>query len=320
MIGLFSNVPGFEGMNLTLTSILGLDTYHQPLISVDDFARKYFSDNNLRIVRVVGKSNPAIEAMAAFVEGLKRPFSASEFPHHGEFLVSGFRGPSPGKSAEVKLLFKPADPALLMRIEREVKLHIDEANLGREIHAARHYTREQPPELILASTSEAPKGRSYLEALAASLPRASSEDVAAAKLASERTPEPSAAESGQLRPHFARDVERSLAPTEQRKRVIQSLAEILKTSGFSGFDVRLVDNGTAIRVEFPRSPAKLWLLSSFDEKTHIGIVQNALTAVQADPLLRDGYDLHYRFDGKTLQLRAVDAGTRPVAGAKAVMK
>ena len=175
-------------MRLTLTSILGIDTYHQPLISVDDFAQKYFSDNQLRIVRVVGGSNPAMEAMAAFIDGLKRPFSAGSFPHHSEFMVSGYRSAAPGAPGYVKLLYKPADPTQLMKIERIVNLHLSEINMGREIGVSRHYTREQPPELILSTLLELPKGGAYLDALAASLPQASAEDVSQAVFASERTP------------------------------------------------------------------------------------------------------------------------------------
>ena len=317
LIELFESVEGYERMNLTLTSILGLDTYHQPLISVDDFAKKYFAANTIRIVRVVGRSDSAIEAMAAFVDGLKRPFSAEEFPHHSEFAVSGYRAAAAGKSAEVKLLFTPADPTLLMRVEREVNLHLAECNLAREITASRHYTREQPPELILASTADTPRAYAYLEALANSLPRASQEDVAEALLGSARTPTASVQESQTVRPHFAKDIKITLPAEELRGRVVALLAGIMRTS-WSDREVEVVQRGTAIEIDFPRSAAKLWIGSSFDEKKHIGEVKKALAGVRADPLLREGWELHYHFDGKKLQLRPVDSGTRPAAGVKAV--
>src|SRR5580658_3158580 len=36
LIAWFESVPGFPGFNLSLVSIIGLDTYHQPLITSDD--------------------------------------------------------------------------------------------------------------------------------------------------------------------------------------------------------------------------------------------------------------------------------------------
>jgi hypothetical protein len=315
----FEHVPGFDKMNLTLTSILGLDTYHQPLISVDDFAKKYFSDNLFRLVRVSGMSDPAIDAMAAFVEALKRPFSAEAFPHHGEFLVSGHRESSPGRPAEVKLLFAPGESPRLMKAEREVKLHLEELNLGRDIMVTRHITREQPPELILLSISEDPKGSEFLEELASSLGRATSEDVAKARLAAERTATPTEVAP---RPMFGArpEITRTLPSEELRKRSIQSLYSILKDSGFRGLEMRVVQNGFGLEVTFPRSAKTLFLGSSFDEKKHIAAVTAACVGVRADPSLREGWDLQYRFDGKAgkLLLWAVDAGSKPLNDAKVV--
>jgi hypothetical protein len=210
-----------------------------------------------------------------------------------------------------------------MKIERAVKLHLAEFNLGREIGVSRHYTREQPPELILSCLADAPKGQAYLEALANSLSQATPADVAAAVLASERTAPAPANDVPKIRAQFgmAQGAARTLPPNELKRNAMGCLAGILKQSLFAdGLDVKIVQGGMAIEVEFPRSARSLWLATSFDEKKHIGAVKGACIAVRADPLLRDGWDLHYRFDGKTgtLQLRAVDAGTTPTADAKVV--
>jgi hypothetical protein len=323
LIKLFEATDGFEEMRLTLTSILGIDTYHQPIIAVDDFAKKYFSDSQQRIVRVVGKSNPAIEAMAAFIEGLKRPFDASQFPHHEEFMVSGYRAAGPGVTGQLKLLFKPADPTQLMKIERKVKLHFAEVNLGPEIGVSRHYTREQPPELILASLSEMPKGHAYLEALASSLPRATAEELSQAIVNSNKTPSTQITDVPKIRAHFGMtDPAKVTIPREELlRKVTSSLSGILKHSGFAGgVGIKIVQGGSGIDVEFPRSARSLWLSSTFDERKDIHSVKAACVAVKSDPVLREGWELHYRFDTKEgkLQLRIVDPGTAPSNGAKVI--
>ncbi len=323
LIKLFHAIPGFENLRLTLTPIFSLDTYHQPLISVDDFAKKYFADSHQRILRVEGQSNPALQAMAAFIEGLKRPFTASEFPHHGEFMVSGYRPAEGNTSAQIKLLFKPADPTQLMKIERLVKLHLDDFHLGREIGVSRHYTREQPPELILSSPANMPKGNIYLDALALSLPQASVEEVKEAVFVFERTPTAASAEAPKIRAHFGMNevAKPTLSHEELMRRAIACLAGILRQGGFGGENgLKIVQGGTGIDVEFPRSAKSLWLASSFDERRDINTVKGACIGVRSDPNLRDGWDLHYRFDGKEgkLQLRAAAPGASPLNGGKLV--
>jgi len=318
LIKLFEEVEGFERMNLTLVSILGLDTYHKPLISVDDFAKKYFSDNNLRILRVVGKSDPAIDAMAAFVDGLKATFDASAFPHHSDFAVSGYRDSVVGRSAELKILFKPADATGLMRAERAVRIHLDEINLGREITTSRHVTRAQAPELILSSMHEATSARTFLAELAQSLPRATAEEVDTATESAQRATGPSAAETPSIRAAFAQVVSNALPPAEVKKRAIAAVADILRNTRFAdGLEVLIVQGGMAIEVTFPR---KLWLSSSFDEKKHVKAISSACIAVKADPQLREGWVAHYRFDSKTgkLQVRAVDPQIQPSSESKIV--
>lgn len=321
LIELFKTVPGFEQMNLTLISILGLDTYHQPLISVDDFAKKYFGDNHQRIIRVVGKSDPAIAAMAAFIERLKPEFDAATFPHHDGFLVSGHHRPASGRSAEVKLLFKQGDANLLMKVERQVRMHLDEINFGREIASSRHFTRGQPPELILSLKRESPAALAYLEGLSKSLRTATAEEISEATEAAQRTATQSAPEPSSLRVSFAQAVVETLTPAQLRVRAILGLAGVLKDTRFAnGLDIQIVQAGTAIEVAFPRSASSLWLASSFDERKHIKAVANACIAVRADPLLREGWTAHYRFDGKTgkLCVRAVDSGAQSLNGMQVV--
>lgn len=321
LIESMGKVSGFERMNLSLVSILGLDTYHQPLISLDDYAKKYFGDNHQRIVRVVGKSDAAIAAMAAFISGLKPPFDPEAFPHHADFLVSGQLANAPGRLAEVKLLFRPADANLLMKVEREVRMHLDEVNLGREISTSRHFTRGQPPELIVSLTQDSPAARAYLQGLSNSLRSATVEEVADATEAAHRTTSRATAEPSGLRASFAQAVVTTLPPAELKRRVIAGLAEILRSTGFSnGSEIQVVQAGSALEVTFPRSAASLWLATSFDERKHIRALSNACAAVRADPLLREGWDAHYRYDRKSgkLQIRAADAGSAPMNGMFAV--
>lgn len=321
LIELFHQVPGFDKMNLALVSILGLDTYHQPLLSVDDFAKRYFGDNHQRLVRVVGKSDPAIAAMAAFIDGLKPPFDAAAFPHYDEFLVSGYRPPEGGRSAEVKLLFKLADASRLMKVEREVRTHLDEINLGREIVTSRHSTRDQAPELILSSRPEFTAGCAYLDGLAKVLRPATEREVAEATESARRMVGVSTLGATGFRSSFAQPVVEALPAAELKRRAIVELANILRSNKFAdGGEIQVVQGGTAIEVTFPRTPASLWLSTSFDEKKDIKAVSNACLAIQADPVLRDGWAAHYSFDRKSgkLVIKAVDAHVRPSEGMKAV--
>jgi hypothetical protein len=319
----FEAIPGFADYRLTLVSILGLDTYHQPLIASDDFAKKYFHDNHLRIVRVVGKSDQAIEAMAAFVEALKRPFDARSFPHYMDFSISGYRPPEEGRATEAKLLFRPADLNLLMKVERLVSVHLEESNLGRDIGTARHYTRNQPPELILSSINNTPAGVTYLEALVNGLPRATPQEVMEATEAAQRTGTPTTADSRGAQPRFYQPqaVTITLTPAELKRKAVASLVAIMKGSRFAGgAELKVVQGGTAIEITFPRTISSLWLASSFDERKHIAQVTSACIGVRADPALRQGWSAQYHFDTKTgkLVIRAVDADSETPGGWKLV--
>ncbi|MDR3688925.1 MAG: hypothetical protein P4L46_06060 [Fimbriimonas sp.] len=325
LIGWFEDIPGFREFKLTLVPIFGLDTFHQPLISTDDFAKKYFHDNQLRIVRVTGKSNHAIEAMHAFVEALKRPFDASLFPHHEDFSVSGYRAAESGRATELKLLYKPADHNNLMRVERLVIVHLYECNLGREIGVSRHATRSQAPELILISTSETPTGVVFLEALANSLPHATHEEVVEVTETAQRSSGHAVAETSSLLARFApvKPPSITLPPDELKKRALASLAEVMKVGRFAdGAEVSILQRGSVIEVEFPRTLSSLWLATSFKEKVHIKEVAKACVGVRTDPQLREGWSVVYNFDSKTgkLHIRAVDAGSEPPTDWKAVSR
>jgi len=321
LIELLEKVPGFEAMNLTLVSVLGLDTYHQPLISVDDFAKKHFGSNQLRVIRVVGKSDQAIAAMAALIDGLKPGFDSTTFPHHSDFLLSGYRPSSPGRSAEVKLLFKPADANLLMRVERLVRTHLDELNMGREIRTSRHSTRGQAPDLILSSNHESESARIFLDALAHSLRESTSQEIAEATEAAQRTAGPTGTETHNVRAAFNQAVVMTLSPTEVKKRAMAAFADVLRNTGFAnGLEVQIVQGGMAVEVTFPRTATSLFLSTSFDERKHVKALSSAYVAVKADPQLRDGWVAHYRFERKTgkLQVRAVDPQIPPAGDAKLV--
>lgn len=318
----FESVPGFPEFRLTLVSILGLDTYHQPLISSDDFAKKYFHDNNARVIRVVGMSDHAIESMRVFIEALKRPDDVGLFPQHDDFAVSGYKGAERGGATELKLLFKPADHNHLMHLERLVNLHLDECNLGREIIVLRHPTREQPPELILASLAGASAGIVYLEELRLSLPSATPEEVAEAVETAKRAPSRPVVNTS-LHSRFApvQTPSRVLPPEELKKQAIASLAEILRVARFAaGAEVKLVYGGTTIEVKFPRTIDSLWLATSFREDKQIQEVAQASVGVRADPLFREGWTLLYHFDRSTgtLHVRAMDAGSEVPSGWKVV--
>jgi hypothetical protein len=318
----FESIPDSREFKLTLVPILGLDTYHQPLISADDFAKKYFHDNHARIVRVVGKSNSAIEAMNAFVDALKRPFDSSLFPHHADFSVSGYKTPEMGGATEVKLLFKPANHGQLMKVERLVSVHLDECNLGREIWATRHSTRSQAPELILTSTSNTATGNAFLEALANSLPRATPQEIAEATDVARVSHTPATtAPTTQARFEQVKVPTTVLPPNELKKKAIASLAEVLKVSRFAnGADVNIVQAGTTIEITFPRSISTLWLSTTFRESLHIKEVANFCMGVRTDPVLRHGWSALYNYDSKTgkLHIKAMEAGSEPPVGWKLI--
>lgn len=319
----FESIPGSHESRLTLVTILGIDTYHQPLLSADDFAKKHFHDNHMRFVRVVGKSNQAIETMITFVEALKRRFDASQFPHHSEFSISGYKLAERGGATELKLLFKPADHSQLMKVEHLVSVHLDEWNLGREISAMRHATRSQAPELILTSTSNTPAGVAFLDALANSLPHAAPAEVAEATQRAQRSTVHTVVDNHASHTHFtAPQVPvRVLSPNELKRNAIASLADVLRAGHFAnGAEVKVVQAGTTIEVPFPRTAGSLWLATSYKEAIHIKEVASFCVGVRTDPVLREGWVVVYNFDSKAgkLHLRAVDAGAEPPAGWKAI--
>ena len=251
--------------------------------------------------------------MAAFVEALKRPFEASKFPHYNEFSISSYKGPDAGHATELKLLYKPSDHNQLMRVERLVNVHLEECNLGREISATRHSTRDQAPELILASTTDEGAGVEFLQAIAASLPRATPEEIAKATEVAHQTHHHAAVDTSP-RTHFAavHVPNRNLPPAELQKLALTSLAEVMKVGGFaSGAEVHLVPGGSMIEVKFPRSPSSLWLGTTYKEAIHIKEVSSACVGVRTDPVLREGWSVIYKFDSKVgcLFLRAISAGS-----------
>jgi hypothetical protein len=319
----FESIPGSREFRLTLVSILGIDTYHQPLLSADDFAKKYFQDNHMRFVRVVGKSNAAIETMAAFVEALKRPFQASQFPHHADFSVSGYRPPEAGRATEVKLLFKPADHTTLMKVERLVSVLLDECNLGRELGVIRHATRSQPPELILTSTTNTPAGVAFLDALAKSLPYATPEDVAETTQRAHSSASHLHVDSSQPHARFTQPKVPTpvFAPEELKRKVIAILADVLRAGHFAGgTEIKVVHAGLTIEVTFPRSVTSLWIGTTFREAVHINEVANFVMGVRTDPSYREGWSAVYSYDNRSgnLHIRVVETGAEPPTGWKLV--
>ena len=92
----------------------------------------------------------------------------------------------------------------------------------------------------------------------------------------------------------------TLPHDELMRRVIASLAGILADSNFGGAPGPkiVMQVRTGIDVEFPRSARALWLASSFDERKDINTVKGACIGVRSDPVMREGWELHYRFDAK----------------------
>ena len=317
----FESIPDHRDFRLTLVPILGLDTFHQPLISTDDFAKKYFHDNHARFVRVVGKSDNAIDAMAAFVEALKLPFDANQFPHHSEFSVSGYRPPEKGRATEVKLLFKPADHSQLMKVERLVSVHLDEFNLGMEIIATRHSTREQPPELMLTCVENSAAGVAFLDDLVKSLPRATPEEIASATEEAKRSHGHTVAAPSGLHFTAPQVPTRVISPEQLKKNVVANLADVMRASHFAdGAEIKVVLAGTTIEVGFPRTISSLFIATSFKEAKHIKELANACMGVRTDPTYREGWAAAYHFDSKagTLHIRAVETGAEPPSGWKSV--
>lgn len=319
----FESAPNYADYRLTLISILGLDTYHQPIVSANDFAKKHFSNNQLRIVRVVGKSDQAIEAIAAFIEALRVPFDAKLFPEHSDFAVSAYEAKSESYGQELKLLFKPADPTKLMKVARLVVVYLDENNIGRDIRVSRHSTRNQPPELILAATGHSSAGLAFLESLASSLPRATEEEVTRALDLSLRGnpsagPDPQKVQAAFSQPKPAAV---TLSSVELRRKVIGSMFEVMKYNFFEkGVEIKVVQGGLALEVTFPRTISSLFLATSFNEVKHIKKVAGACVGVRSDPQLREGWAAQYQYDSKSgsLQIRAVDMATAVPAGWKLV--
>ena len=320
----FESLPNSREYRLTLVPILGLDTFHQPLISTDDFAMKYFHDNHARIVRVVGKSTQAIEAITAIIEALKLPFDARHFPHHDEFAVSGYKAQPTGGATELKLLFKPADHSQLMKVERLVNIHLEECNLGREIGVTRHATRDQAPELIFNSTHDAVAGVTFLLDLKNSLPQASPEEIAQITLTAKSShAQPVSAPTTQTPFTQPQAVTRVIPPDQLMKNVVSVLAEFLKGSKFGdGLEVKIVQAGTTIEVKFPRTASSLWLKSSFNESKHLRELSQACVGVKTDPVLREGWKVVYHFDPSTgnLHIRAISTQSEPPKDWKAVAR
>ncbi len=318
----FESIPSFRDFRLTLVPISGMDTFHQPLISVDDFAKKYFHDNHARIVRVVGKLTPAVEAMVAFINALKQPFDPKLFPHLEDFAISGHKKSEHGGATELKLLYKPSDHNQLMKVERLISVHLDECNLGKEIGASRHSTRDQPPELILALTNSTSAGQKFLEALIACLPKVSREEVKLATEVAQRVHLHPVAPTHEHAGFTKVEIPvRILPPNELKKNVIAVLAEFMKASRFAdGKEVNIVQAGTTIEVLFPRSISKLWLATTFSEEKQIKEVSKSCVGVRTDPVLRAGWTAVYNFDSGSgkLHIRALEDGAEPITGWKVV--
>jgi len=312
MVEWFQSIPDFPEFRLTLVPITGLDTFHQPLISTDDFAKKHFHDNHMRILRVVGKSDHAIDAMATFIEALKHPFDAAKFPHHADFAISAFRAPEEGRMTEAKLLYLPANHNNLMRIERDVSIHLAECNLEREVWTSRHATRDQAPELMLTCAGGAPAGIEFVMALVRSLPTASPEEIAeATEKAEHNNPQAPVVETPHARFTQVAVPVKVLSPNDLKREVLVMLCEIMKGSHFGGTkEIQLVQAGSKIEVKFPRKPGSLWLSTTFDKVNHIKELARICTSIKSDPVLRDGWSAIYNYDSKsgTLSIRALETG------------
>jgi hypothetical protein len=261
--------------------------------------------------------------MATLIAALKRPFDAGSFPHLTDFLVSGYKPPETGRSTEVKLLHKPASHTALMKVERDIVVHLDEVNLGREITAMRHSTRDQAPELILTSIESTPAATAFLAALVAALPRASHQEIEDAIFRAKNSGGHGTAVHAEDHAKFTQVSipKKVLSPRDLQLAALLSLCDVMKAGKFaSGTDVNLVQRGTAIEAKFPRTVSSLWLGSSFKEAIHMKEVANFVTGVRTDPVLREGWFAIYEFDSKAglLHIRALEAGLEPPSGWKRI--
>ncbi|HEY3779719.1 MAG TPA: hypothetical protein VGL56_01455 [Fimbriimonadaceae bacterium] len=296
-------------VNYTYNAQSSMDMNHKPILPLDPYANKYFSNPPHGFLKILAVARSKVEKLSALLDELKRPFDPESFPHLKELVLSNFKEPSAGHQTSVALRLIHEDWKHLSALESDLKDHIAEQNLVREIFVTRHSVKGLPPEVTLNSTeATTEKGTQFLLDLAAYVkehqPKLEEIKIpVGAAIAAEPVPELnfSVPAFGGPRPQAVAVVE---DPSTNYKHALEHLVTSLKLmEDFAGITVTVA--GLMALIEMPKK-GFMGLAGHFD-KSQEGTLYQVCQSVKIMPGLHGGWAVFYHYD-KTTRVLSIKVG------------
>ncbi len=307
-------------IHFTYNAQSSMDMNHKPILPLDPYANRYFSNPPHGFLKILAVAKSKVLELNELLDDLKRPFDPDTFPHIKDVVLSNFKEPSTGHQTSVALRLIHEDWKKLSALESDLKDHMSDLNLIREIFVTRHSVKGLPPEVTLNSTeSTTEKGTQFLINLAGYLkehqPKPEELKVlVGAAGAADTDPIPeidfSAPAFGGPRPQAPAVVE---DPSKICKSALEHLVTTLQSmEDFKGITV--TRTGLVALIEMPKK-GFMGLAGSFGE-AQAATLYNVTQSVKVMPGLHSGWMAFYHYDKATrvLSIKVGPDGTTAAPG------
>jgi len=308
-----------DELHLAYNAQSAIDISHKPIIPLDSFAEKYFSDPPNGVVKVTAVARKKVAELNEIIDALKKPFDPQTFPSVEEVQLTEYKEPAEGRQTTVTLKLPEGDWKQVTVLEDGLKTLLAESNLLREILVSRHAVKDLQPEVTLTSTEfTTAKGNGFLVALAEFL----IQNKQASRAVIGRHGDADF-EEGPLTDEERRFTELTFAPrkdvalkpdsSQTQKTAIETMGWTLaRMKGF--VDREQILNGNLLMVKFP--PKGITGLGGHFDKDHEAVLKAAYKGVRQTHMLESGWSAAYRYDkaGRTLSIKAFSDLERAPSG------
>lgn len=288
---LFDEYRSVGAIHLAYNAQSALDINHKPILPLDGFAGKYFGEPALGLLKVTAVARGKVSELEAIIAQFREPFNPESFPGIDQLAVTQFKPPSKVGQTTLSLRVVNGEWRDLTRIEEEIKDHLAETSLVREILVSRHSVKGLDAEIILASTEAISKfGNSFLTDLASHLIANPPVDLEVRQEV-ELDLDEVESEIVQLRRETPKE-----DPSNMRRRALEVLGQTLGSmTAFTG-KAQSMSAGMLL-VEFPR--VGLLGIGGHFGKEHVPPLGAVVRVVRASPGLHEGWAASYSYSKAT---------------------
>lgn len=164
---LFNDFRGKDAWHVASNAQSVMDVNHRPILALDAYANRYFGAPEQGLIKANAIARSKVAELQALIAEFKLPFDAATFPGAEEVELTKFKPPAPRSQTIVTFKLRDYDWKRLSALEDELRHHLAESNLIREVLVSRHAVRGLDPEITLSSTDAATEfGQQFLTDLA----------------------------------------------------------------------------------------------------------------------------------------------------------